>query len=76
MPLINIKVMKGSLSEEKKQEMILKVTEIVAEIEARPQPKEKLQPHTWCLIEEVDFGNWGIGGMAITEEMFKAALQG
>jgi 4-oxalocrotonate tautomerase len=76
MPLINIKVMKGSLSEEKKQEMILKVTEIVAEIEARPQPKEKLQPHTWCVIEEVDFGNWGIGGMAITEEMFKAALQG
>jgi 4-oxalocrotonate tautomerase len=76
MPLINIKVMKGSLSEEKKQEMILKVTEIVAEIEARPQPKEKLQPHTWCVIEEVDFGNWGIGGMAITEEMFKAALKG
>ncbi|MBN1613015.1 MAG: tautomerase family protein [Deltaproteobacteria bacterium] len=76
MPLINIKVMKGSLSEEKKQEMIWKVTEIVAEIEARPQPKEKLQPHTWCVIEEVDFGNWGIGGMAITEAMFKAALQG
>lgn len=76
MPLINIKVMKGSLSDEKKQEMILKVTEIVAEIEARPQPKEKLQPHTWCVIEEVDFGNWGIGGMAITEEMFKAALKG
>lgn len=76
MPLINIKVMKGSLSEEKKREMILKVTEIVAEIEARPQPKEKLQPHTWCVIEEVDFGNWGIGGMAITEEMFKAALKG
>ena len=58
------------------QEMILRVTEIVAEIEARPQPKEKLQPHTWCVIEEVDFGNWGIGGMAITEEMFKAALKG
>ena len=76
MPLVNIKVMKGSLSEEKKQEMILRVTEIVAEIEARPQPKEKLQPHTWCVIEEVDFGNWGIGGMAITEEMFKAALKG
>jgi len=76
MPLINIKVMKGSLSEEKKQEMILKVTEIVAEIEARPQPKEKLQPHTWCIIEEVDFGNWGFGGMAITKEMFEAALKG
>lgn len=76
MPLITIKVLKGSLSTEKKQEMIARVTEVVAEIEARPQPKEKLQPHTWCVIEEVDFGNWGFGGFAITEEMFKAALEG
>ena len=34
--------------------MISKVTEIVAEIEARPFPKEKLLPYTFCLVEEVD----------------------
>jgi 4-oxalocrotonate tautomerase family enzyme len=76
MPFINIKVLKGTLSKEKKQEMISRGTETVAEIEARPSPKEKLQPHTWCVIEEVDFENWGIGGNAVTPEMLKAVLEG
>jgi 4-oxalocrotonate tautomerase family enzyme len=76
MPFINIKVLKGTLSVEKKNEMISRVTEIVAEIEARPIPKEKMIPHTWCLIEEVDFGSWGIGGNPVTPEMLKAVLEG
>ena len=76
MPLISIKVLKGMLSEEEKKEMISRVSEVVAEIEARPHPKEKLIPHTWCLIEEVEFGAWGIGGNAVTPEMLKAILGG
>lgn len=76
MPLISIKVLKGMLSEEKKKEMIARVSEVVAEIEARPYPKEKLVPHTWCLIEEVDMAGWGIGGNPITPEMLKAVLGG
>lgn len=75
MPFINIKVLKGTLSAEKKSEMITRVTEVVAEIEARPAPKEALQPNTWCVIEEVDFGSWGIGGTTITPEMLKASLE-
>jgi phenylpyruvate tautomerase PptA (4-oxalocrotonate tautomerase family) len=55
--------------------MISRVTEIVAEIEVRPIPKEKMQPHTWCFIEDVDFGNWGIGGNPVTPEMLKAVLE-
>ena len=76
MPFINIKVLKGTLSKEKKQEMIKRVSETVAEIEASPNPKDNLVPHTWCLIEEVDFENWGIGGNAVTPEMLKAILEG
>lgn len=76
MPFINIKVLKGALSAEKKKEMISRVTEVVAEIEARPYPKERLQPHTWCVIDEVDFGNWGSGGNVVTPEKFKADLEG
>ena len=76
MPFINIKVLKGALSKEKKEEMISRVTQVVAEIEARPHPKENLIPHTWCLIEEVDFGNWGIGGNPVTPELLKAVLEG
>ena len=76
MPFINIKVLKGTLSKEKKQEMIKRVSETVAEIEASPNPKDNLVPYTWCVIEEVDFENWGIGGNAVTPEMLQAILEG
>ena len=76
MPLINIKVLKGALSKEKKEEMISRVTQVVAEIEARPHPKENLIPHTWCIIEEVDLEGWGDSGKPVTPDMLKAALTG
>lgn len=76
MPFINIKVLKGALSEEKKREMIARVSEVVAEIEARPYPKERLLPGTWCLIDEVEFSHFGVGGKTPTPEMFKAILEG
>ena len=75
MPFINIKILKGTLTKEKIQEMISRVSEVVAEIEAEPL-KNKLLPHTWCVVDEVDFGNWGIGGNAVTPEMLKAILEG
>jgi len=46
MPFINIKVLKGALSKEKKQEMIKRVSETVVEIEASPNPKDNLVPYT------------------------------
>jgi len=55
--------------------MIKRVSETVAEIEASPNPKDNLVLHTWCVIEEVDFENWGIGGNAVTPEMLKAILE-
>jgi 4-oxalocrotonate tautomerase family enzyme len=76
MPFINIKVLKGTLSNEKKGEMIKKVSETVAEIEASPSPKDNLVPYTWCVIEEVDFENWGIGGNQVTAEMLQAVIAG
>jgi hypothetical protein len=47
----------------------------VAEIEARPHPKKNLIPHTRCVIEEVDFQVWGIGGNPVTPEILKAPLE-
>ena len=64
------------MSKEKKQGMIKRVSETVAEIEASPNPKDNLVPYTWCVIEEVDFENWGIGGNAVTPETLKAILEG
>jgi hypothetical protein len=42
----------------------------------RPAPKDNLQPYTWCVIEEIPFENWGIGGNQVTPEMLKAVLEG
>ena len=76
MPFINIKVLKGTLSSEKKSEMIKRVSETVAEIEASPSPKDNLVAYTWCVIEEVEFENWGIGGNQVTPEVLKAVIAG
>ena len=76
MPFINIRVLKGTLSNEKKAEMIKRVSETVAEIEASPSPKDNLVAYTWCVIEEVDFENWGIGGHQVTPEVLKAVIAG
>jgi 4-oxalocrotonate tautomerase family enzyme len=76
MPFINIRVLKGTLSNEKKGEMIKRVSETVAEIEASPSPKDNLVAYTWCVIEEVDFENWGIGGNQVTPEVLKAVIAG
>ena len=76
MPFVNIKVLKGTLSNEKKAEMIKKVSETVAGIEASPNPKDGLIPYTWCVIEEVEFENWGIGGNQVTPEILQAVIEG
>ena len=76
MPFINIKVLKGTLSKEKKDEMIKRVSEIVAEIEASPSPKDSLLGYTWCMLEEVEFDHWAIGGNALTPEILQAVIEG
>jgi len=75
MPLIQIKVFKDALTEEKKKEMIARVTEVVAEIEAKPHPKEKLLPHTWCVIQEIPAESWGIGGAPMSLDLLRALLE-
>ena len=62
MPFINTRVLKDSSSNEKKAEIIKEVSETDAGTEVGPNPKDGLVPYTWCVIEEVEFENWGIGG--------------
>ena len=38
--------------------------------------KANVLPHVWCIIEDVEFGSWGVGGRAITPELLKAVLEG
>jgi 4-oxalocrotonate tautomerase len=76
MPFVSIKVIKGALSEEKKKAMIERVSDVVAEIEAAPEPKERMKPYVWCVIEEIDEGAWGVGGAPVTLDMLAALIKG
>lgn len=61
MPIVNIKLIEGVYSQAQKQEMIRRVTDIMADLEG-----EHMRPVTMVVIEEVKDGDWGIGGRAIS----------
>jgi 4-oxalocrotonate tautomerase len=71
MPFINIKLIEGVLSDAQKQEMIKKVTDAAVSVEG-----ENLRSVTWCVLEEVISGDWGIGGKGLTTADVKALAAG
>ena len=66
MPFVNVKVVKGVFSPQEKREMITKLTDTMVSIEG-----EAMRPVTWVTIEEVDSGEWGIGGNPLTTQDVK-----
>ncbi|MBI3967019.1 MAG: 4-oxalocrotonate tautomerase family protein [Chloroflexi bacterium] len=69
MPLVNVKVLEGALTETQKQELIANLTQAVVNVYG-----EGLRPHTWVLVEDVRSGEWGIGGNAITLDLVKQLM--
>ena len=63
MPLLNVKVIEGVFSDHQKREIIERLTETMVAIEG-----EAMRGVTWCVLEEVKSGDWGIGGKALTTE--------
>jgi 4-oxalocrotonate tautomerase len=61
MPFINVKLIEGVFSKEQKQENIRKLTDTMVSIEG-----ENMRPVTWCAVEEVKSGDWGIAGNPLT----------
>ncbi|MFA5110801.1 MAG: 4-oxalocrotonate tautomerase family protein [Desulfobaccales bacterium] len=71
MPLVNIKLIEGVFSQEQKQEMIRRMTDIIVDLEG-----EHMRPVTVVVIEEVKSGDWGVGGKAFTCADVKALVGG
>jgi 4-oxalocrotonate tautomerase len=71
MPLINVKVVEGVFSRDQKQQIIERLTEAMVEIEG-----ENMRKVTWCVIEEVKSGDWGIAGNAVTADHVRALAAG
>ena len=60
MPLITIDVIKNVFTPRQKQELIERVTEATIAVEG-----EQLRPVTWVRINEVEQGDWAIGGKCL-----------
>jgi 4-oxalocrotonate tautomerase len=71
MPLIRVKIIEGVFSPQQKQEMIRKLTDTMVSIEG-----ENMRPVTWCILEEVKSGDWGIAGNPLTTADVKALAAG
>lgn len=66
MPFVNVKLIKGVFTPDQKREMISKLTDTMVGIEG-----ESMRQVTWVAIEEVDSGDWGIGGHGLTTQDVK-----
>ena len=66
MPFVNVKVIKGVFTPDEKREMITKLTDTMVSIEG-----EAMRQVTWVTVEEVESGDWGIGGHALTTKDVK-----
>lgn len=71
MPFINVKLIEGVFSPEQKQEIVRKLTDTMVGIEG-----ENMRQVTWCVVEEVKSGDWGVAGNPLTTGDVKALAQG
>jgi 4-oxalocrotonate tautomerase len=71
MPLIQVRVIKDVFSKEQKRQMISKLTDAMVSIEG-----ENMRNVTWCVVEEVESGDWGIGGNALSTADVHALARG
>ena len=71
MPVVNIKVIEGVFSQDQKQEMIRRMTDVLVDLEG-----EYMRPFSVVVIEEVKSGDWGVGGKALSSADVKALAGG
>ena len=71
MPLINVKVIEGVFTAEQKTQIAERLTGAMVGIEG-----ENMRQVTWCVIEEVNSGDWAIGGKCLTTEAVHALAGG
>ena len=71
MPLIEVHLIEKVFTPEQKRQIIQKLTDAMVSIEG-----ESMRGVTWCLVEEVESGDWGIGGNALTTADVHALARG
>lgn len=60
MPFVNVKTLKGALSEAQKTELHQKITDVMVEVEGRGN--QQFRPYVMIMIEELEPQNASLGG--------------
>jgi 4-oxalocrotonate tautomerase len=71
MPFVNVKLIEGVFDTEQKREIVERLTDTMVEIEG-----ENMREVTWVVVEEVQSGDWGIGGKPLSTEDVRALAAG
>ncbi len=71
MPLIQVKVIEDVFTPEQKHQIVRELTDALVRIEG-----EAMRPVTWCVIDEVRSGDWGIAGNVLTTADVRALAAG
>lgn len=71
MPFIQVKVIEDVFTDDQKQQIVRNLTDAMVGIEG-----ENMRPVTWCVVEEVRSGSWGIAGNPLTTADVKALAAG
>ena len=66
-PLVDIQLIKGVFTPDQKKHMIQKVTDAMVSVEGEP-----MRPVTWVRVQEIESGDWAIGGNPLTTADVKA----
>jgi 4-oxalocrotonate tautomerase len=65
--LIHVKFIEGAFTAPQKREIVEDLTNAMVATAG-----ENMRRVTWCLLEEVANGNWGVGGQTVTADDVKA----
>lgn len=71
MPLVDIQLIKGVFTPDQKKTMISKVTDAIVSVEG-----ENMRGVTWVRVQEIESGEWAIGGKPLTVADVKALQAG
>jgi len=71
MPLVTIDVIKDVFTPQQKQSLIEKVTDAMVAVEG-----EAMRPVTWVKINEIEQGDWAIGGQRLNAAAVHAMSAG
>jgi 4-oxalocrotonate tautomerase len=63
MPFVEVKSIKGVFTTEEKTQIIKDITNVFAQMK-----NDKFAEGTWVVINELDDGNWGEGGLVLYAE--------